>query len=115
MTQLPTHQQAAVDGSGLLTPPWRRYFEALARQLASSGNSATDVAAQISAIARALGSPDGTVDHIPTPFDPASVRFLGADGVSVVGSLEEGLVTIRGAGSGSASMPAILARVSMRA
>lgn len=110
---LPNAQQAVVDGDARFTRPWLKWFAELDRKLLQAGNSQSDVDAAIAAIARVLGSPDGTVDNIPAQLDLSAVRIIGLDGVSVEGSLQSGTVVIKGSGSGSAAMPAVMARIAM--
>lgn len=66
---------------------WQQFFRSLAQQAGG-----VDLSAEIEAIARKLGSPDGSIDGIPAPLGTATV--IGVGGVQSAGSLAEGRVTL---------------------
>lgn len=94
-TQLPQHREAVADKDGLLTLPWRRWVEAINRAANSNGTDNLSLAADITAIATALGSPDGTVAAIPDQ-DTLEAVIAGPDGtITVTGTLASGRVDVR--------------------
>lgn len=86
VTLIPKYQQPALDGSGLFTLPWRRWLEAVNTALNSAGSDNLSLAAEVAAIATALGSPDGTVANIPDQSALNEVIY-GRNGVTVTGKL----------------------------
>lgn len=92
---LPGARQPLVDNSGHATLPFYRFFQSLER-LQNSG--AAGLQAQITAIATALGSPDGTVAKIPdvnlSGFLRDTTQLLGNQSVAAVGTLGNGVVIL---------------------
>lgn len=93
MTLLPKASQTFVDPRGYCTPAFYRFLQAL---------QGTDYQAQITAIATALGSPDGTVENIPPitagEFVETTARVLGVGSILSEGTLEGGVVQLSLAG-----------------
>jgi hypothetical protein len=91
---LPNVAQAAVDDRGHFTASWRNWLAQLERTLSANGTDGTSLAADIAAIATALGSPDGTVGNIPDQSTDAFV-IVSPDGtIRVTGSPSAGTVTL---------------------
>jgi len=92
---LPNAAQAAVDDNGHFHPSWRNWLAALERTVSQTRGDGTDAAASIAAIATALGSPDGTVAHIPDQNWLSAFDIVSPDGtLRVTGSPASGSVQI---------------------
>jgi hypothetical protein len=79
VTQIPGDAELPVSQNGRFSLPWRRWLEAINAGLNS-------VVSSTSAIATALGSPDGTVANIP-PQSTSDLELRGRNGVNVDGRL----------------------------
>jgi hypothetical protein len=91
---IPKVTQAAVDDSGHFTAPWRNWLSAIERAVSTTTGNTSDTAAAISAIATALGSPDGSVESIPDQ-DAASFVIISPDNtVAVTGTPASGAVML---------------------
>jgi hypothetical protein len=91
---LPNAAQAAVDDRGHFTASWRNWLAQIERTLSAAGGNTDDLAAAISTIATALGSPDGTVANIP---EQASLDFaiLSPDNtIAITGTPQSGSVLL---------------------
>lgn len=89
---LPQSQATLVAPRGVTMAEFYRWFQYVDGTLNSSGVSTAAIEAQIKAIATALGSPDGTVDHIPPQGQDAVIN--GSGSINVDGTLQSGAVTI---------------------
>jgi hypothetical protein len=103
MKVLPHVREALVDDKRRCTPAFYQFLRAL------SESANLDLAAQVEAIARALGSPDGSVDNIPPQtageFLSSATRLLGNHSVQVYGTLEGGLASVALVGDTSEPAP----------
>lgn len=92
MSVLPHVREALVDDKRRCTPAFYQFLRAL------SESANLDLAAQVEAIARALGSPDGSVDNIPPQtageFLSSATQLLGTQSVQVQGTLAGGLASV---------------------
>lgn len=61
-----------IAGGQRVDPTWYRWLRELDREARDTG---TDLAAEIEAIARKLGSPDGTIDGIPAQASAITGQF----------------------------------------
>lgn len=111
---LPNVGETAVNAAGHFSPAWRNWLSAIERAVSQTTGTATDASAAIAAIATALGSPDGTVEGIPDQNWLADFVVRAGPGISVFGTPRSGAVVISATG-GSTGMPAVMARISMRA
>lgn len=93
MSELPVHRQQALDNAGLFTLPWRKWLESVNAAVNSNGTDTSSLSASISAIAMALGSPDGTVENIPDQ-DSLSVTITNGAGILVTGKAGQSPVVI---------------------
>ena len=94
MAILPRQDSAYVEAGGRPSLPFYSFLQALDRAVRASGNEA--VQAEIEAIARALGSPDGSVDGIPpAAFMSGAAQAYGLLSVQSVGSLQDGAVAFQ--------------------
>lgn len=85
MTNIPGYQERPVDAqTGQFSLPWRRWLETVNNTLNAAGSDTTSLAADVAAIATALGSPDGTVANIPDQAN-LDVVIVGRNGVTVTG------------------------------
>lgn len=92
----PKQQAALVDEKGAPAREWYDWFRDLNALLDASELTDVEVAAAIETIARALGSPDGTVAGIPQPlpFLPRTTYVTDGVGIDVDGSLATGGVSV---------------------
>lgn len=100
---IPRASAPFVDRSGNPTREWYSWLRAL--DIASESSSEV-VQAEIEAIARALGSPDGSVAKIPPQQTGKIVSIDGYQSVQVIGPLEDGSVTLSLQGD-TVSVPAM--------
>ena len=85
MTSIPKDAELPVDGrTGRFSQPWRRWLETVNTAINAGGSGAVALAADVAAIATALGSPDGTVANIPDQ-ESLDVVIYGRNGVTVTG------------------------------
>jgi hypothetical protein len=87
VTSLPSAREAITEDGKLATVTFRRWLESL-------GSTASVTAEAISAIATALGSPDGSVANIPDQDAGVSFVINGGGSVAVTGTLESGVFSI---------------------
>jgi len=94
-------QSHPFNAGGPVDPIWLAWLRTL-EQGATANNA--DLAAQISAIATALGSPDGTVANIP-PLGGSQTQVFAGSGIQVNGSAQSGyqisLNTVADSGAGT--------------
>lgn len=110
---LPHLGSAFVDEQGRPTrvfATWLRRID----QISTGEPVATDpaLATEVEALARLLGSPDGTVAGIPTGFLPDTTTIRGGDGIDVLGQLRDGVITI--ASETTSAYADVMSRISMR-
>ena len=89
---LPKSQTALISQRGFTTPEFFRWFQYLDSVVTSNGQAGNNYAAEIKAIAIALGSPDGSVENIPPQGNDAVIN--GGGSIVVNGTLESGVVNI---------------------
>jgi hypothetical protein len=75
MANVPNHAEPMVDRAGRVSPAWLNYLRGIA-----SGD--VDVSAAVTAIATALGSPDGSVSGIPKQT-ASTVNIVAGDGIAL--------------------------------
>lgn len=93
-TLIPNDAQAIAGPGGTVTTPWRQFLDALARGQAAGESGDAALAADIRAIALALGSPDGSVENIPPQtHDPGLI--IGQGSIKTAGTLANGKVWIQ--------------------
>lgn len=92
---LPRQDVALTDSASRASNPFYVWFLSLERALQSGTLSVEGLQEQISDIATALGSPDGTVANIPTGvFLPTTTNVLGFGSIRSFGTLAGGIVQI---------------------
>jgi hypothetical protein len=89
---LPGARARLVDPSGITDAPWYRWFQVVNKALNDGQISDADAAAAIRAIALALGSPDGSVENIPS--QDSSFILNGSQAVEVTGTPASGFVDL---------------------
>jgi hypothetical protein len=85
VTLLP-NQSHPINPGGKTDADWTRWFQKVERALSDNGKPLSEL---ISAIATALGSPDGTVANIP-PLSESQVTILQGAGIKVTGNAHDG-------------------------
>jgi hypothetical protein len=92
---IPKPSERPLDQQGCFTLPWRQWLAQVDRRISANGTNAADVAADVSAIATALGSPDGTVANIPDQDDENTFVIVSPDGtIAVTGTPASGSVML---------------------
>lgn len=91
---IPSTSELPLDERGYFRLSWRRFFDALDRQATANGTGTSDLAAAISTIATALGSPDGSVDTIPEQSAAGFVIVSPSGTLSVIGTPASGSVAV---------------------
>ena len=110
-TLIPKHSERPLDATGLFSLPWRRWLEAVNNALNAASDGRLGLAADVSALATTLGSPDGTVANVPAQDWLAPFSIRAGDGVAVSGTPSSGVVTISAMAAG---LPAVMARIALR-
>jgi hypothetical protein len=90
---LPKSSERPLDSQGYFTLPWRQWLAQVDRRINTNGADAASVAADVAAIATALGSPDGTVANIPDQDNLHAVIY-GDNGIQILGTLASGKVGV---------------------
>jgi len=90
---LPKSSERPLDPQGYFSLPWRQWLAQVDRRINTNGADAASVAADVAAIATALGSPDGTVANIPDQ-DSLHAVIYGQNGIQIVGALAGGTVGV---------------------
>jgi hypothetical protein len=92
---IPKPSERPLDQQGCFTLPWRQWLAQVDRRINANGTDAADVAADVAAIATALGSPDGTVANIPDQDDENTFVIVSPDGtIAVTGTPASGSVML---------------------
>jgi hypothetical protein len=84
-----------IAGSLTASVNWRRWFQRVQKALQDGTLDTEALQADISAIATALGSPDGTVESIPGGYLSEDTNVIGPASVEVAGSLAGGAVVLQ--------------------
>jgi hypothetical protein len=90
---IPKSSERPLDPQGYFSLSWRQWLAQVDRRINTNGTDAASVAADVAAIATALGSPDGTVANIPDQDNLHAVIY-GQNGIQVVGTLAGGTVGV---------------------
>ena len=109
---LPHLGSSFVDAQGRPTRAFAIWLQSLSDSTSDGTGGDPALAAEIEALSRLLGSPDGTVAGIPTGFLPDTTRVLAGDGIAVFGQLKEGTVTV--AADSTDAFADVMSRISLR-
>lgn len=108
MSSLPRPSHA-ISGTSQPDKLYYDWFLSVERRLTQLGVSKEYIDVLIKQIATQLGSPDGSIAHIPTGAN--DVLFFGGDGIRIDGSFSSGAITVslqQVADSGTGSLKAIV-------